>query len=524
MEYIVQIGDTLGKIAKQNNISVENLLSLNSSIKDKNLIYTGQKLNLTPKQEYTKQEYTIQKGDTLGGIAKKYNTNIQDILNANPNIKNKNLVYPGDKLDLGFLKLVAKPKQLKYVNFNDIEKIEESINTDNKQAIQSITHNNNYVIIDKKNHTLSVYNKNNKLLFQTSDLSSGRSKQDYNTITFVDKNGKIREGAGNNSTPAGITIISGVGEYHGVPSFSRARIDQNGNINKVNGKNDDIAASLHIGNTNRGSNGCVRLNKNDLKALTNYIGVGTKVYTLPEQPGSKFEVRQGKLNFVANNPYGVTEGNKKYWDDYNTYQDRTYNELKITQKSSSGNPDYDKNIEEFITSIMNNKSQLQKEFKLDSFTYDKLAKLAVGIAEQETKFNTSYRKQIKDFIPDVVLNTIRSGARSRGATQIKIKGDNHGMQDLYKKYNITENNVDDLKTSALATMLRLGYMYNTEVRGKSFTNANNENISEYDALLYKWVGRNEELRNKTATPNKNIYINNVKKYYDNFDFLTKIII
>lgn len=518
-EYIIQKGDTLSSIAQKNQIDINQLLSLNPNIKNKNLIYEGQRINLNPTQEYI-----IQKGDTLGGIAKKYNTNLQDILKANPNIKNQNLIRPGEKLKLNLNFLGVKPKQLKYMDIDEVEKNEELINVDNQRAIQSISHDRNYVIIDKKNRKLSVYDKNNKLLFQTSNLSSGRSKQDYNTITFVDKNGRIREGAGNNSTPAGITIISGVGEYHGAPSFSRARIDQNGNINKINDKNDDIAASFHIGNTNRGSNGCVRLSKNDLKALTNYIGVGTKVYTLPEQPGSKFEVRQGRLSFKANNPYGVTEGSKKYWDDYNTYQDRTYNELKIEQKNQSDDLEYNKNIEEFINSIMSNKAELQKEFKIDSFTYDKLARLAVGIAEQETKFNTSYRKQIKDFIPDAVLNTIRSGARSRGATQIKIKGDNQGMQNLYKKYNITENNVDDLKTSALATMLRLGYMYNTEVRGKSFTNANDENISEYDALLYKWMGRNEELRNKTATPNKNIYINNIKKYYDNFDFLTKVMI
>lgn len=118
----------------------------------------------------------------------------------------------------------------------------------------------------------------------------------------------------------------------------------------------------------------------------------------------------------------------------------------------------------------------------------------MGIAQQETKFNTSTRKKIKDLTPDSLLNLVRGDTnRSRGATQIKIKGDNAEMQDIYKRYNITENNIDDLSNSAMATMARLLYMYNNEVRGRHFKGANNVSISPYDALLYKWMGKNEEL-------------------------------
>jgi GH25 family lysozyme M1 (1,4-beta-N-acetylmuramidase) len=38
--------------------------------------------------------YTVQKGDTLSGIAKKYNTTVSEIARKN-NIKNVNLIYPG---------------------------------------------------------------------------------------------------------------------------------------------------------------------------------------------------------------------------------------------------------------------------------------------------------------------------------------------------------------------------------------------------------------------------------------------
>lgn len=45
--------------------------------------------------------YTIQKGDTLSGIAKKYGTTVNNLLSLNPYITNKNLIYAGKTLELG---------------------------------------------------------------------------------------------------------------------------------------------------------------------------------------------------------------------------------------------------------------------------------------------------------------------------------------------------------------------------------------------------------------------------------------
>lgn len=45
--------------------------------------------------------YTIAKGDTLGGLATKNNTSVQNLLNLNPNIKNPNMIYEGASLNLG---------------------------------------------------------------------------------------------------------------------------------------------------------------------------------------------------------------------------------------------------------------------------------------------------------------------------------------------------------------------------------------------------------------------------------------
>jgi LysM repeat protein len=45
-------------------------------------------------------QITIQKGQTLSGIAKQYGTTVNDLLKANPSIKNPNLIYAGSALTL----------------------------------------------------------------------------------------------------------------------------------------------------------------------------------------------------------------------------------------------------------------------------------------------------------------------------------------------------------------------------------------------------------------------------------------
>ena len=42
--------------------------------------------------------YTVRKGDTLWGIAGRYGVALTALIIANPQIKNPNLIYPGDQV------------------------------------------------------------------------------------------------------------------------------------------------------------------------------------------------------------------------------------------------------------------------------------------------------------------------------------------------------------------------------------------------------------------------------------------
>ena len=95
--YIVQSGDTLSGIAAKFNTSVDDLVELNG-IDNPNLIYPGQELKLSFNSEDNAEVYyTVMSGDTLSGIADKYGTTYQEIAEMN-DIINPNLIYPGQCL------------------------------------------------------------------------------------------------------------------------------------------------------------------------------------------------------------------------------------------------------------------------------------------------------------------------------------------------------------------------------------------------------------------------------------------
>lgn len=97
--YTVKKGDNLTKIAASFNVTVSQIVAWNN-IKNPNLIYKGQVLIVgkkTPSPEPTKEYYTVVKGDTLSGIAKKFNVALITLIKWN-NIKNANLIFPGQVL------------------------------------------------------------------------------------------------------------------------------------------------------------------------------------------------------------------------------------------------------------------------------------------------------------------------------------------------------------------------------------------------------------------------------------------
>lgn len=97
MQYIVKLGDSFYKIARRFDISLEQLMSANQEIRNPNLIYPGQIVNIPGVKPIT---YDVKPGESLFTIAQKFMVTVNQILALNPAIKNPNLIYVDQKLRL----------------------------------------------------------------------------------------------------------------------------------------------------------------------------------------------------------------------------------------------------------------------------------------------------------------------------------------------------------------------------------------------------------------------------------------
>lgn len=90
--YTIQPGDTLSELAKRFGTTVKSIIDVNPGIDPRNLI-VGQKICI-PERRCPRGTvpYTIKQGDTLEAIARRFHTSVQRILKENPSLDPKNLI------------------------------------------------------------------------------------------------------------------------------------------------------------------------------------------------------------------------------------------------------------------------------------------------------------------------------------------------------------------------------------------------------------------------------------------------
>ncbi|HEY6635599.1 MAG TPA: LysM peptidoglycan-binding domain-containing M23 family metallopeptidase [Acidimicrobiia bacterium] len=92
LDYTVESGDTLGRIARDQGVSVSALIEANN-ISNPNLIYPGQKLKIPGSDKV----HVVVFGETLGRIAIKYGASVSGIASHNA-ISNPNLIRVGQQI------------------------------------------------------------------------------------------------------------------------------------------------------------------------------------------------------------------------------------------------------------------------------------------------------------------------------------------------------------------------------------------------------------------------------------------
>ena len=151
--YVVQQGDNLSTIAKKYNVSIEDLkqwnsladnnIQLESKLKIADLINKQEETPAATKTEFKNTEYTVQKGDNLGSIAKRNNVTVADIKTWND--LSENTIQFGQKL------IVAKTLVI-----DDSKAVAEKSNKKDKNNVRE---KENHYFVKKGDSLFSIAKK-----------------------------------------------------------------------------------------------------------------------------------------------------------------------------------------------------------------------------------------------------------------------------------------------------------------------------------------------------------------------------
>ncbi len=102
----IQKGDTLTKLAEENNLTIREIMDANN-IFDANQLKQGQTLKL-PIKESDYKIHTVKKGESITEISKIYNLKKEELIELN-NITSPDSIYVGQKLSIPFDGFKSEP-------------------------------------------------------------------------------------------------------------------------------------------------------------------------------------------------------------------------------------------------------------------------------------------------------------------------------------------------------------------------------------------------------------------------------
>ncbi|HEY0078950.1 MAG TPA: LysM peptidoglycan-binding domain-containing protein [Pyrinomonadaceae bacterium] len=106
--HLIRAGETLSQLAALYNLTLEELLEANKQIRNPDRIFAGQTLNIPAPRaarrnganRSTPTSYTVKPGDTMWDIAAQRGIDLERLIEANAQLRNPRLIYPGQRLRL----------------------------------------------------------------------------------------------------------------------------------------------------------------------------------------------------------------------------------------------------------------------------------------------------------------------------------------------------------------------------------------------------------------------------------------
>lgn len=141
--YVVKAGDTLSKIAKQFNTTVDALLKMNPEISNPNFIKVGQTIRLSgaspapATKTGTNGYYIVKERDTLSGIAKMFHTTVRSLLALNPGITNPNLIRVGQSIKVAGEAAPAQSSNQKVSERSSVSTVSATPSENSAKAVNS---------------------------------------------------------------------------------------------------------------------------------------------------------------------------------------------------------------------------------------------------------------------------------------------------------------------------------------------------------------------------------------------------
>lgn len=461
------------------------------------------------------------------------------LMNNEPHFVYKNAVMDtqtGRSLSSPFRSLAStedvkltKQKRVEYQNLSDKETI-INFNRDNpkKQGCQ------HYAIVDKKKAEISVYSLAGQLVFQKEILVGVNVSDERTRWSEYGENDRLSS----KTTGAGEFTIGApkTGDYYQKHYSNNILQVEGQNVfaihqvpNGMSGRYRDFGTGNPV--DRRVTGGCVNLKQKDYLALTGWIKPTCHVYVLPEEPGNKFIVKDGKLVFTGS---AAVPKNKNY--NY-TNNKNSYHDIDIHIVNSAGRSD---DSVSFVKALESEKKKLMRIFNLSNDDYNDLASVAYGIMGNESDFGRSKKYWIKEHDQgDVILmkaaKRLWNGKNpfdksvlntSRGFTQIKDLPEG----EWKKEYpGITKETLGDPKNSAVGT---IAYLVDAVKVLKNIAAENSgdprkvkitkENLVDYLGYIYQ--GRRGALTSSSDPANAdfNTYVQKLRKNMSYIEISQKI--